>query len=214
MPDPRPEQPLDQPSPRHQVLPCKPAAGDEDGLSVRRRPLRLSTASPGRVRGRCSIRPRRSVTAAWGGDTKRPDWICSSRPPARCKASRYPHLLRTRASHSQRTPVASPRPPKRLAAVGRVWPNVGQRRGRWASSSWRTRSRERGCNTAAPRTAAAWRSMLYILIIVLGFTRWFLHCFHLSGKSSNFDTEYLFQWASVQFCRSKDQVGSQAGVPE
>ena len=155
MPDPRPEQPLDQPSPRHQVLPCKPAAGDEDGLSVRRRPLRLSTASPGRVRGRCSIRPRRSVTAAWGGDTKRPDWICSSRPPARCKASRYPHLLRTRASHSQRTPVASPRPPKRLAAVGRVWPNVGQRRGRWASSSWRTRSRERGCNTAAPRTAAA-----------------------------------------------------------
>ena len=25
---------------------------------------------------------------------------------------------------------------------------------------------------------------------------------------------YLYKWASVQFCRSKDQVGSQAGVPE
>ena len=25
---------------------------------------------------------------------------------------------------------------------------------------------------------------------------------------------YLFKWASVQFCRSKDQGGSQAGVPE
>ena len=25
---------------------------------------------------------------------------------------------------------------------------------------------------------------------------------------------YLYIWASVQFCRSKDQVGSQAGVPE
>ena len=26
--------------------------------------------------------------------------------------------------------------------------------------------------------------------------------------------EYLYKWASVQFCRSKDQGGSQAGVPE
>ena len=28
--------------------------------------------------------------------------------------------------------------------------------------------------------------------IVLGFTRWFLHCFHLSGKSSNYDAQYKY----------------------
>ena len=28
------------------------------------------------------------------------------------------------------------------------------------------------------------------------------------------ELEYLYKWASVQFGRSKDQVGSQAGVPE
>ena len=37
-------------------------------------------------------------------------------------------------------------------------------------------------------------AMAWIIIypgIVLWFTRWFLHCFHLCGKSSNSETEYL-----------------------
>ena len=36
----------------------------------------------------------------------------------------------------------------------------------------------------------------------------------MRGAHSSTYNRYLYKWASVQFCRSKDQVGSQAGVPE